>query len=126
MSFQSNLQSFCESVEIVRSAYAANGPGRIDARLQEPVVAAESALMQSLADYSGQITGVTVEQVETWVRKSVDLSKRCACQPNGLCFVTGEAGLIPRRDLEEDFETAIQGLREVCRQLEDVRASCQD
>ena len=36
------------------------------------------------------------------------LADMCANTPQGLCFVTGEAGLIPRRDLHEKMEAAIE------------------
>ena len=35
------------------------------------------------------------------------LLRRCVERTEGLCFVTGEAGLIPRKDLHEKCETAL-------------------
>ncbi len=40
----------------------------------------------------------------------LELSRCCVERPEGLCFVTGEAGLVPRQDLHRAFETALQVL----------------
>lgn len=42
-----------------------------------------------------------------------ELCHRCCRRSEGLCFITGEAGLIPRRDLHDRFEKALQALRAV-------------
>ena len=37
----------------------------------------------------------------------------CCCRrPEGLCFITGEAGLIPRQDLHDRFEAALKTLHD--------------
>ena len=45
------------------------------------------------------------------VSKLTDLAKRCALRSEGLCFVTGEAGLIPRQDLHQATIDGLEILR---------------
>lgn len=43
-----------------------------------------------------------------------DLLHRCVHRSEGLCFVTGEAGLIPRKDQHERCEALLAQLAEWC------------
>lgn len=54
-----------------------------------------------------------VGELREAVAEVYDLAQRCACRVEGLCFVTGEAGLIPRRDKEAAFVEYLAWLREV-------------
>ena len=51
----------------------------------------------------------SIASVSTTLR---DLAHRCTHRAEGLCFVTGEAGLIPRRDLMNAYADGINFLRE--------------
>jgi hypothetical protein len=40
------------------------------------------------------------------------LAKHCALSPHGLCFVTDEERLVPRRDLHEEMNAAMRAIEQ--------------
>ena len=105
-----HLARFVASVDAVWHAYREAGPGRVDQALHEPVGAACDALEPALAREPAAVREA--------VAVARDLAERCACTSLGLSFVSGEAGLIPRRDQHEALESALLTLRERAAQLE--------
>ena len=81
----------------VWSSYNDVGPGRVDAALFDGGEAAAARVLESLADEDISAT-LTAERLRAAVAKACDLATRCATRSEGLCFITGEAGLVPRRD----------------------------
>ncbi len=104
--------------DLIWDQYALRGPGAVDPSLIGPVDELGGrleALMLQAAD--GLPREVTPSSLEAAVRQATDLARRCATWPQGLCFVSGEAGLVPRRDQIDAFAAARASLHDVARQL---------
>lgn len=100
------LRSLLNAAQAVWDAYRESGPGRIDASLFEDV---ESAI--------GRVKQVGESRVDDGLIETLrDLCHRCCLRSEGLCFITGEAGLIPRQDLHERFGRSLEELRTFVRQ----------
>lgn len=97
-----SLRRLVQAAEIVWAEYQKVGPSKVGAKLYDAVATAADEIEQS----SHQFGNKTTENV----KQLRDLCYRCACTPMGLCFVTGEAGLIPRKDQHEAFECALKEL----------------
>lgn len=128
--FLKRLNEFELCAKAVWASYQTVGPGRVDQALFTPVETAAAALGQ-LLDHREAATqaGETIESVagaqplhlgDNWtdellqvVTKTHALAYRCACRPEGLCFVSGETGLIPRNDEHAAFEDALAYLSDL-------------
>lgn len=115
------LRKFNTAVREIWDLYQASGPGQVDSQLYPPVADSTERLLALLADpvdiqASAQDVLVDDErqQLLTAVTTASRLAKRCAYDAAGLCFVTGEAGLIPRRDLIDEFLRSLQIIERVC------------
>ena len=120
------LQRFASAAEQVWSAYQQHGPGRVEAALFADVESAWQAMEQLIADdpVVASVAAAMGDRPEPWGRDLrdragvlCDLARQCVCRPEGLCFVTGEAGLIPRRDKIAAFEQTLQAVRDQCDRL---------
>ena len=98
------LRPFIDAASAIWNAYLQSGPYSLDPELYRPLDAAAGEL-QSLARQSGE------QEVVEAVGQLCELARRCVSTPMGLCFVTGEAGLIPRRDQHAAYENALEMLR---------------
>jgi len=92
------LERLYTSLSAVWQTYQEAGPGNVNAELFEPVAAATPAALEEAGPH---------EALTAAINTAVDLTRRCATQSQGLCFVTGEAGLLPRRDQHEALEAAL-------------------
>jgi hypothetical protein len=121
--FATQLQEFTAQVSVVWEAYQSCGPGNVESALFESVDVMAQVLNSSfeneelIRDVSNF---VNMKPDEWWakIEQLRELCYRCACTPQGLCFITGEAGLIPRKDQHEAFESALHYLAECVLQLE--------
>jgi hypothetical protein len=95
------LQSLLTRLERIWRVYREAGPGNVDADLFEDVHALAESVLPELAEAAAGDD--LLEAIQT----AVDLGRRCAERPEGLCFITGEAGLVPRRDLHQKFDSAL-------------------
>ena len=82
----------------------------------EPLVEAAKALIGSDAiPTRWALTGDGPEtrppSLEKAIGELAPLGARCARRNEGLCFVTGEAGLIPRKDQHAAYEQALAIVR---------------
>ena len=115
------LSELLEHTTAVWDRYQQNGPGRLESDLFQKVEGAARRLEQLLGDPQArdsiQATGLDRGEIEGTIRQTTELARRCACTPQGLCFISGEAGLIPRRDQHEAFDTALERLRQSVQQL---------
>ena len=120
------LKDLAERATVIWDTYQACGPGRVDCQLFDDVDAASKALDGLLQndELIKAASQLTARDPQDWqeglgkaIRQARDLAHRCACRPEGLCFVTGEAGLIPRRDQHAAFEDALEYIRGQCRDL---------
>jgi hypothetical protein len=114
-----SINRLCESAESLWKDYQIQGPGRIDAVSFDHVQAAAEELETALGRTTlPERLADIVNEPAAWIRELQDcvsllceLSRRCACTPQGLSFITGEAGLLPRRDQHEAFEQTLIRLR---------------
>ena len=97
------------------SDYLSGGPGSLDSKSFEPVAATAEGLMNLLHQSETTLDCAVAEHT---ICKICELAQRCACRLEGLCFITGEAGLIPRKQDHESYETALNQLEQLIGQLE--------
>lgn len=98
------LEQFFDRATALWKSYQEVGPGQVDPNLWSEIPELVSQIEREPGDKNTEIMQA--------VRQIYDLSERCACRSEGLCFITGEAGLIPRRDLLELMESSLRILRE--------------
>ena len=96
-----SLAEFEAAVSCIWEAYQQQGPGKLAPEELEPVEQAFAELeFESLPE--GLVA--CVQQLHT-------LAQRSVLRPEGLSFVTGEAGLLPRKDLHAAFDESLAWLR---------------
>ena len=104
-----DLHHYENSVRRVLDAYQDHGPGGVADRLYEAVRLDRERLMSCLETFP---VPETVD--ERCLRAAIDdtdrLAKQCATTSSGLCFVTGESGLIPRPELLAKYQDGLQAL----------------
>ena len=90
------LAEFDEQATTLWQAYQARGPGRVDRELFDRVDQTSRLVTELLANDQAveSVRGLINSAPENWwqaLRDSVaqvhDLSYRCACTPQGLCFI---------------------------------------
>lgn len=99
----SYLSDFEAAISRVWAAYQTQGPGRLSAEELEPI---ENALAGWDADSAS-----LPDDLVACVQQLYSLAQRCVLRPEGLSFVTGEAGLLPRKDLHATFNESLAQLR---------------
>ena len=100
---QRSVQAVLESCQKLWDAYLELGPGRVEPPY---LVAVENAVQQFESSQDGAEAMDLVEAVEVLLK----LSRQCVNTSHGLSFVTGEAGLVPRKDLHQRFEDCLARL----------------
>jgi hypothetical protein len=103
---QTCLLEFHSLVDRVWAEYKDVGPGRVDAVLFDGGEAAAARVLELLGDEQVSPT-LTTDELRVAVEKVCDLATRCATRSEGLCFITGEAGLVPRRDWHTAMDEAL-------------------
>lgn len=106
-----------QAAEAVWLSYQTHGPGHVAADLHEPVELAATKT-RAFLDAEPVDLGGAEAALRQSVDQLVDLSHRFAHTSLGLCFVTGEAGLIPRPDQHRAFETALSTVRDCVAELQ--------
>lgn len=97
------------------AAYGEHGPGNVPEHLFDRFQRAARVARQFLEDYDERSeiaasSSVWYEQLSAAIDELGELLVQACQRPEGLNFVTGEAGLIPRRDKYERVETLLQTL----------------
>lgn len=110
------LKQFLDLASAVWASYLRVGPGRVDGRLFEGIEELADSLIGFLGEAGADKADETITVAEH-VQQVRELCKRCVHHAEGLCFITGEAGLIPRRDLHEAMESSLTSLRELLSSL---------
>ena len=98
------LRDFADHVDRVWERYDTCGPGHVDSGLFAPIEPLAQQLGRLLdsplpGDVDRAAPGAAINQ-------ATDLARRCTTLSQGLCFVSGEAGLVPRSDQIEAFSAA--------------------
>ena len=99
----SDIQLLHQAARELWEAYLTCGPSKLSPDAMEPFIAQKNALPTASDDDATELHAL-LEELEPLLR-------RCAERPEGLCFVSGEAGLIPRRDLHEKCEELLDRLQ---------------
>lgn len=119
---------FIEHTEKLWQAYQSLGPGKLERSYFDDVEAAAAEVEHTIkepniAAWLEQVDrGIELrDALQTQTKQLSRLSRACACTPQGLSFITGEAGLIPRRDQHEAFESGLATTREIATELGEER-----
>ncbi len=97
------LQQLHAVLREIWQSYQDAGPGNLDQNLLAPLEEATPGALDAARD-NAELTAA--------INTAVDLAERCVKHSQGLCFVTGEAGLLPRKDLHEKMETALSVIQQ--------------
>lgn len=103
MSAREHQATFYRAAKKLWERYLRVGPGAVEAFYLSQVESAAAAWFE--ADDT-----VATGDLASDVRILLDLARRCVDTPNGLCFVSGEAGLVPRRDQHAQYERCLNNL----------------
>ena len=121
MRLRHELQTLAETSESLWAKYLEAGPGKLAPDLLTPLDAGLNSVRTAIADHKAGPSTIPVEawrdELNATISTIENLLHRCVERTEGLSFVTGEAGLIPRRDLHEQCEAALTRLRELISQL---------
>ena len=109
LNLKGTVSSLVGAVRALRSEYDEHGPGRVDESFYQKVDAAFQFLAEVIRNKNAELED---REVLAAAQTCKDLCYRCVTDPAGLCFVTGEAGLVPRKDLLDAFTNALQFLEE--------------
>lgn len=101
-SLRAALDRLSQCANEVWRLYQQQGAGNLSAELAAPLEEAFAAV----EEHRSTIDAAIMHAAET----ARDISLRCIQRSEGLNFVTGEAGMIPRRDLIEPFTAALERL----------------
>lgn len=93
------LAAFEKAARHLWNAYLESGPGELDVVYWNELKARHANLLSPIPSSHA----IAVQHI-------MDLAERCAERPEGLCFVTGEAGLLPRQADHQRFEDALAQL----------------
>jgi hypothetical protein len=112
------IESFATCCAEIWESYQNLGVGRLTAGLFGDPTLLSQRLLQTLGNLNSltdtceplRCIAQEVPSLLRSVERCRDLSMRCKESPAGLCFVTGEAGLIPRRDLEDQLQQDLEFL----------------
>jgi hypothetical protein len=109
-----SLAEFVEGAERIRQEYAQLGPGGVAPQRYDVVNQSYQRLMEVVAtsdarSWASLSLGTFTEALET----ARERAWQCACTQQGLSFVSGEAGLIPRQDWHRSFDSALEMLRRI-------------
>lgn len=120
--FAGQLKPFLDQISTVWKSYQENGPGRVEKRLYDGVETSAEQLLEQIqnADVVETLetkTEFSPEELRKSIEQIQDLSHRCVFLPQGLCFISGEAGLIPRKDQVDGFEQSLEMLSECCSRM---------
>ncbi|GAB4148269.1 MAG: hypothetical protein Tsb009_21920 [Planctomycetaceae bacterium] len=99
-----HINQFLTRAEEIWNLYQQQGPGQLDAKLFAGMPECLAKIESTLADQPPALLQA--------FRDVCKLCERCVCRSEGLCFITGEAGLIPRRDLHDLMESSLRQLQE--------------
>ncbi len=112
------LREFIDASTVVWNAYQDVGPNKIERDRFDEVDAAFRLLKSALDAIEESALNSSHQKAITTADTIHNLAFRCVCRVEGLCFITGEAGLIPRKDYLEAYESGLRFLESYYRQIE--------
>ena len=117
------IDEFGEQAETLWRDYLRLGPGKLEPGDANGVFSAAAEIEHTVRDpdvarwLEHVPHGTQLDELQTQITQLTRLARACASTPQGLNFITGEAGLIPRRDQHEAFESGLVKLREMAADL---------
>ena len=124
--FTALVNEFTRSTAEIWKAYKESGKASINRHLYEDTVSARIDIERFLGNptFINTLSESVNDDINHWrellskaIATAHELTYRCACTPIGLNFITGEAGLIPRKDQHAAFEAVLELLNEECKKL---------
>lgn len=103
------IREFVDQAVLLWNRYLEVGPGKLGQADFDPVDAALQRVNESFSK-SSQVND-RQDELRAAIDDLAELLRRCVERTEGLSFVTGEAGLIPRKDLHQRCDNAISTLR---------------
>ena len=95
------------SLLAIWTQYQEAGVGSINEQLYERFSSAVDNVQSVLESERSDESSPSRDEFENHLKVATKLTRMCAKTPQGLSFVTGEAGLIPRRDLHDQMQAAV-------------------
>ena len=104
------IHELVQQAETLWKRYLELGPGKLRKEEFDPLDVAIQRVNQNLSTQAQSID--CMDELRGAIDDLADLLRRCVERTEGLSFVTGEAGLIPRKDLHQRCDAAICTLRD--------------
>ena len=114
---ESVFREFLNTASALWSKYLEVGPGQLDPADGELLEEALRRIREANLDNAIPRDDWRTE-FDAAVTTLEPLLLRCVTRPEGLCFVTGEAGLIPNRQQHEQCSGALQRLTDLVLELD--------
>ena len=102
---RSALNGFLSTVAKIREIHDRDGPGNVPVDLFPK---AESLLDESRRHLDVELSPDLDESLHMLLK----LGYRCTYHSQGLHFISGEAGLVPRQDLNREFDRSLKIVRD--------------
>jgi hypothetical protein len=114
---QHSVIEFADLSESLWQRYLKLGPGCLPADSFKPIESAQVQIRKSLENHTAVSNGAWGTEFRIVSDELELLLRRCVERSEGLCFVTGEAGLIPIRELHDRCEKALATLNRLKSEL---------
>ena len=123
VTLKTHLSELSTRAELLWREYLDKGPGRLSTDAYAEIADTMGRIRRQLdgLPLRAQLSTGWVELLLGAIADLDELLRKCVERAEGLCFVTGEAGLIPRRDLHDRCEAALRALRWLRARLDDTR-----
>jgi len=118
------IDEFVEHAETLWRDYLRLGPGKLEPGNSTGVFSAAAEIGYTIRDpdvarWLEQLhRGKELrDELQTQVEQLTRLARACVSTPQGLSFITGEAGLMPRKDQHEAFASGLAKLHAMAARL---------
>ena len=106
------LRLLLECLERIWDEYCRRGPGQVESSLFDGVNQLAHRFDEQYIQFaSSNPRDALSDDPRPIVVELCRLARRCACTSEGLYFVTGEAGLIRRKDQEQAYAEGLSRIR---------------
>lgn len=114
---ESVFKEFLDTANALWSKYLEVGPGKLDSTDRELLERAVNRVREPEGEHTIPRDGWRAE-FDATLAVLEPLLRRCATRSEGLCFVTGEAGLIPNQQQHRKCSDALLQLANLVRELD--------
>ncbi len=103
-----SIDNFLKIVNQIWNAYQQTGPGSLSEEWMIELRRSHKEVERYIQQESARFDHEKLNEI---CRVLFLLCERCITRTEGLCFVSGEAGLVPRQDLHEQFVGSLEDLK---------------